>query len=453
MDEYASALLAAKEENYEAASKSLQSGLEEAYRVCSELHPTGRARGHPYECRDSNGPVLLLASLHTLNGSILYRQQQWTASLGEYMTARRLLQRTLNATTRLQTAFLANCIGKCHLQLGSYSEGISHLEKGVQHAMSTTITYTAGSEEERASITRDVSIILAGLHTTLSCCYIQLRKPVEALIHAKFVHRRLEACFPETDDHARASVLLAECIICADNGSRATFTKALGLLDKAARVYRQLLKASRADSGEPSWEQQERVLWLLNTYYLISRVLLFTNCKRDAELYAYKAEKLAMIMRLRPNDTIYIKINELIYCCRHGIPYTSSMRKEAPDTAIERDLHSLLASDTRERLKNDPNLAATIRNTAHTIQKSDHGMPERATRPASAPFLTNPEKFNLKPAQLLADMDRRGRILEGLDYYSEMEKKSQKDGDDPDEVARLIRRYKTIDIKPYAPLK
>lgn len=453
MDEYASALLAAKKEDYEAACKSLQSALEKTHRVCSE-HAANRVRGPSYKCIDSNGPVLLLASLHTLNGSILYRQQQWNASLSEYMTARRLLQRTLTATTWLQTAFLANCIGKCHLQLGNYSEGIYHLEKGVQHAMSTTIVYAAGSEEERVSIAKDVSIILAGLHTTLSCCYVQLRKPVEALIHAKFVHRRLEACSPETDDHARASVLLAECMICADNGSRATFVKALDLLDKAAKTYRQLLRASRENSNNcRDWEQQERVLWLLNTYYLASRVLLFTNCKRDAELYAYKAEKLAMIMHLQPNDALYVKINELIYCCRHGIPHTSSTRKETPDTAIERDLHSLLASDTQERLKNDPNLITTIKNTARAIQKGDYGMSKHTARPASAPFLTSPEKLNLKPAQLLAEMDRRGRILEGADYYLEMEKRNQRDGDDSDEVARLIRRYKTTDIKPHVPLK
>lgn len=459
MNEYKSALLAAEEGDYESASKSLHSALETTYKTYSELLTIGKASAPIHERIDSTGPVLLLASLHTLNGSILYRQQHWGASLKEYLTAQKLLQRTLNATTRLQIAFLANCIGKCHLQLQSYTEGIHCLEKGVQQALSINMIYSASTEEEQKSVTRDASIILVGLHTTLSCCYIQLQKPVEALIHATFVQKRLEACSPETDDYARASVLLAECMVCANNGNRATFVRALGILNKAAKVYRQLLKASRVEGGELSLEQRERILWLLNTYYLISRVLLFTNCKRDAELYAYKAEKLVMTMRLQPSDVLYIKVHDLIYWCRHGVPRTSSMRKDslALDNTIENDLRSLLDTDARERFENDTNLANMIKDAIEIIRRNGHSMSKHryTRRPVSAPLLANPEKFNITPARLIAKMDRKKRVSEGAEYDIEVEKRSHsgEDSNNSDEITRLIRCYKTTDIKPYAPLK
>lgn len=464
MNEYTSALLAAKEGDYEAASKSIHSALECIYNTCNKLSTTTKAKTPIYERINSDGPVLLLASLHTLHGGILYRQQQWSASLREYSTAQKLLQRTLTATTRIQIAFLANCIGKCHLQLQSYTEGICCLEKGVQHAMSINMAHNTGIEEEQKSIRRDSSIILAGLHTTLSCCYIQLQNPVQALIHAKFVHKRLEACSPKTDDYARASVLLAECMIYANNGSRSTFVRALDLLCNAAKVYRQLLKASKIEGNEPSWEQRERLLWLLNTYYLISRVLLFTNCKRDAELYAYKAEKLVMTMRLQPNDAIYIKVHDLIYWCRTGIPRTSSLRKETLprvlDNTIENDLRSLflLDPDAQERLNNDPNIASMIKNAATIIQKDNYSTSKHmnSRRPVSAPLLANPEKFNIKPAQLIAKMERNKRISEGIEYDMELEKRNhEENGNNFDEttIAELVHRYKTADMKPYDSLE
>ena len=452
MNDYASALLAAREEDYETAVKRLDSALENVRNRCSESF-AANIKAPAHERIDSTGPVLLLASLYTLNGSILYRQQQWNTSLDKYVIAQKLLQRTLSATSRLQMAFLANCIGKCHLQLESYTEGIYHLDKGVQQALSIAVTHGAGSEEERACLAKDTSIVLAGLHTTLSCCYIQLRKYVDALVHAKFVHRRLEACAPGTDDYARASVLLAECMISADNRSRSTSMKALELLDKAAKTYRQLLKTSRTEGDEHSWEQRERILWLLNTYYLISRVLLFTNCKRDAELYAYKAEKLVMTMRLQPNDTLHVKVNDLIYWCRHGVPHTSSMRKETPDTAIESDLRSLLNSDARERLENDPTFTTILGDTAQVIKKGSHAVSKPARRPVSAPLLANPERFNIKPAQLLTEMDRKRRVSEGPDYYLKIGERDLRDGNNTNEIAQLIRRYKTTDIKPHTPLK